>query len=237
MFSVRSLIVAVVLSACSIGVGATPAPAAGIDVSGSGAGISQMYGGTVQLGLTPEDVTALAKATGNELVRQCALISQRVSAEVALTQTQSVSIGVVEGFLATIKGRKIPQDEWPEVFGELTRQYLQAGEQRPTSPGVRVVAGELVGQADELHSHNWRHGVLDLNREALSEVVKQLNRYTSKIIRIEDPRLQNITLSGCIRVFDVPGALFLMERVLPISVTQTDDAFILTYRSGWRPRV
>jgi hypothetical protein len=38
---------------------------------------------------------------------------------------QAISIGVVEAFLANVKGRKIPQDEWPRAFAELTQQCLQ----------------------------------------------------------------------------------------------------------------
>ena len=94
MVSVRSLLIAVVLSTFPIAIRAAPAP--DVSVSGPGAGISRMYGGSVQLGLSHEEATALAKVTGDELVRQCTLIIQRISAQVALAQKQSISIGAVE---------------------------------------------------------------------------------------------------------------------------------------------
>ena len=55
---------------------------------------------------------------------------------------------MVEGFLAAVKGKKVPQDEWSVVFGELTRQYLQLGERIATTPVTSDKIKQLVARAD-----------------------------------------------------------------------------------------
>ena len=124
-----------------------------VNVPGHGSvGIGSMTGGTVQLGLTPQEAQALAKATGQELVRQLTSITDRLAQKIAAqqggAQKQSISIGVVEGFLAVVKGKKVPQDEWSVVFGELTRQYLQLGERIATTPVTSDKIKQLVARAD-----------------------------------------------------------------------------------------
>ena len=124
-----------------------------VNVPGHGSvGIGSMTGGTVQLGLTPQEAQALAKATGQELVRQLTSITDRLAQKIAAqqggAQKQSISIGVVEGFLAAVKGKKVPQDEWSVVFGELTRQYLQLGERIATTPVTSDKIKQLVARAD-----------------------------------------------------------------------------------------
>ena len=121
----RILFTAAVLSAVPLTAWADPAASTHVTVTGQGVGISEMNGGSIQTGLTQEDVAALTKATGEELVRELTRILERVFAKQEWVYRQSVSIGVVEAFLAKIKGRNIPQDEWPQAFAELTTQCLQ----------------------------------------------------------------------------------------------------------------
>ena len=125
VFECGHFIIAVVLSAVRLTAWADPAPSTQVAVTGRGVGISQMNGGTIHTGLTQEEVVALTKATGEELVRELTRILERSFAQQGWVYRQSVSIGVVEAFLANVKGRNIPQDEWPQVFRELTSQYLQ----------------------------------------------------------------------------------------------------------------
>ena len=58
-----------------------------MNVLGHGSvGIGSMTGGTVQLGLTPQEAQALAKATGQELVRQLTSITDRLAQKIAAQQ-------------------------------------------------------------------------------------------------------------------------------------------------------
>jgi hypothetical protein len=125
--------------------------AADVVVSGGAGnvGIGSLSGGTVNLGLTRQEAKALAAATGQELVRQLTMVVQRLNAGPnAKDQRDKISLGAAEAFLAAIKGKKVPQAEWPEVFGELLRQYLQLGSRIEATPvtGDRIKA--LVARAD-----------------------------------------------------------------------------------------
>ncbi len=129
---------------------ASAAPAADVTVSGShNVGIGTMNGGTVQLGLTPQEVQALATATGKELEKQLTAIAKRLNARPdANARRDSISLGVVEAFLMNTKGKKIPQDEWSAVFREMTRDYFQLGAQIAATPVTSDKIKHLVSKAD-----------------------------------------------------------------------------------------
>ena len=137
------------LMVCAV-LAASAAPAADVTVSGShNVGIHTMSGGTVQLGLTPQEAQSLATATGKELIKQLTAIVQRINARPdANARQDNLSLGAAEAFLATIKGKSVPQNEWPAVFGEIIRQYFQLGVQIEATPVTSDKIKHLVSQAD-----------------------------------------------------------------------------------------
>jgi transmembrane sensor len=78
----------------------------------------------------------------------------------------------------------------------------------------------------------WREGLLETEGQSFAAVVGELNRYSSKRIDIADPRLnaQNIGIGGELHVHDVPAALARIQKLANIVVTDTDDAYILSYK-------
>lgn len=82
-----------------------------VTVSGSSnVGIGSMSGGMVNLGLSPLEAKALATSTGQELLKHLGAIVQRLNAgQTAGGRAENISLGVVEAFLATLKGKKVPQ--------------------------------------------------------------------------------------------------------------------------------
>ena len=187
-----------------------------------------MNGGTVQMGLTREDAAALARASGEELVKQLARITERISAQIGLVRSQSIALGVVEGFLASIKGRSVPESEWPEVFGELARQCQLLKDREPKSAAAESPAdGPLGVQAKQI---DWRDGVLEFKSAPLSEVVSELNHFSRRRIEIADRHLEDVMFGGRLHVRDISATLFLLAQVTPISITLSDDAFVLRYR-------
>ena len=129
---------------------AAESKAGDVTVSGSGnVGIGSMSGGTVNLGLTTQEARALAGATGQELLKQLAAIVQRINAKPdANAREDKLSIGVAQTFLAAIKGKNVPQADWPVVFGELIGQYRQLGARIEATPVTRDSIKALVSQAD-----------------------------------------------------------------------------------------
>ena len=130
---------------------AADAKPSNVTVSGAGnIGIGTMSGGTVNLGLTPQEAKDLATATGQEVAKQLANVVKRLNTKPdRQLEADKLSLGVAEAFLATLKGKKVPQSEWAQVFGELAREYLQLGARIQATPVTSDQIKDLVNQADE----------------------------------------------------------------------------------------
>ena len=112
-------------------------------------GIGSISAGTVNLGLTPLEGRALAEAAGRELIEQLTVIVQRINAEPdASARQDKISLGVAQTFLAAIKGKDVPQADWPVVFGELIGRYQQLGLSIDAIPVTSERIKALVDQAD-----------------------------------------------------------------------------------------
>jgi tetratricopeptide (TPR) repeat protein len=125
--------------------------AAQVSVVGSGnVGIGQMSGGTVQLGLTREEATALAKATAMEQTRILEGILRRWNSELAARfKDRGISLGAASTFLTAVKGKEIPEANWPQVFGTLIADYLALGSRIGTTPVTSEKIDRLVREADQ----------------------------------------------------------------------------------------
>ena len=79
----------------------------------------------------------------------------------------------------------------------------------------------------------WREGLLETEGQAFSTVVGELNRYSHKQILVPDlpPSLQSINIGGTLNVHDVPAALKRIQKLGHIAVTDTPDAYILSYEA------
>ena len=121
-----------------------------VTVTGSSnIGIGAMSGGTVNLGLTRQEAKDLATATGQEVLKQLTGVVQRLNTKPdRQLEVDKFSLGAAESFLATLKGKKVPQSEWPQVFGELAREYLQLGARIKATPVTSDRIKGLVSQAD-----------------------------------------------------------------------------------------
>lgn len=62
----------------------------------------------------------------------------------------------------------------------------------------------------------WQDGFLAFSGEPLSEVVDQLNRYSTTRLEIGDPELASIEIGGRFRVGDVDGVLDLLNKTFGI---------------------
>lgn len=106
----------------------------------------------------------------------------------------------------------------------------------------RVKAGQKAeygpsGVIDEPHSTDqsrmagWRSQTIWMSKEGLpmSALVEELNRYTDKKIVIGDSRLSTLSPGGQSFTTDPRRAMEYFERLMPIKVVETADAFILNY--------
>lgn len=78
----------------------------------------------------------------------------------------------------------------------------------------------------------WRGGMLGFYREPLSEVVRELNRYSRKKILIKDASVMELSVSMVVSIQEVESALKGLESVLPIEVSRHYDRIVLTASAG-----
>jgi transmembrane sensor len=79
----------------------------------------------------------------------------------------------------------------------------------------------------------WREGLLVTEGQSFATIVGELGRYSSKQILIADPHIYaaDINIGGTLGIHDVPAALDRIQKLAPIVVTDTDGAYILTYKA------
>jgi transmembrane sensor len=84
----------------------------------------------------------------------------------------------------------------------------------------------------------WRDGLLETEGQPFATVVSELNRYSTKPLLIADPRLaapEVIKFGGRLGIHNVPGALEHIKKLGPIVITETDEAYVLTYKDNASP--
>jgi len=84
---------------------------------------------------------------------------------------------------------------------------------------VRETAGETATK--------WRQGVIEIHEAPLPQVLAELTRYTDQHIVIRDPALNQVRVGGVLSVRDVRVALGRLQKLAPVTVTESDDTFTL----------
>ncbi|MDB6044031.1 MAG: fec operon regulator FecR [Gammaproteobacteria bacterium] len=136
----------------------------------------------------------------------------------------SVVVTVISGQVAVQEiGPGGAQPPWAE-------RQLKANEQIEYTPSSLIA---------DVHSTvapkavRWREGLLETEGQAFSTVVGELNRYSNKQILVPDlpASLQNINIGGTLNVHDVPAALKRIQKLGHIVMTDTPNAYILSYEA------
>ncbi len=73
----------------------------------------------------------------------------------------------------------------------------------------------------------WRSGVLQFNAAHLSDVVRELNRYSAKKILIEDASVMNLELFATVRLDRINEAISILENTMPIRVVRHVDRIVI----------
>ena len=107
---------------------------------------------------------------------------------------------------------------------------LKPNEQIEYTP-VSLIAD--VHRVDAIKSVRWREGLLETEGQSFATVISELNRYTNKQISIPDPRVDaaHIKLGGALGIHDVPAALYLIQEIAPVVITDNGDSYVLTYKT------
>jgi transmembrane sensor len=112
---------------------------------------------------------------------------------------------------------------------------LSAGDKTSAGrPAITLAPGEVLedagsGALQRVINTNpdrwtsWRGGVLDFNDVRLDSAVSELNRYTTKHIKIADPRLAGLKVSGVFNTDDPEHFAQMLAEAFPIKVTRDSE--------------
>ncbi len=96
---------------------------------------------------------------------------------------------------------------------------------------VHVSAATPVAQVDVINvarATAWTAGSVEFEEEALADVIRDVNRYTSKEFVIADPALNEIRLTGRFRVGDMESVKFALKDRFDIAVVEDQSQIRLS---------
>jgi transmembrane sensor len=103
------------------------------------------------------------------------------------------------------------------------------------NPGETLVATEKevvhTAAQDPDRLLKWRDGLIEFDSTTLAEAVEEFNRYSAQIIRIEDPELARLLISGVFRTNSQRKFLEAVISLHPVAVEyRGSDEFALVAR-------
>jgi transmembrane sensor len=105
------------------------------------------------------------------------------------------------------------------------------GSTRVLKPGERAtldrLGGIIISRVDAEEAVSWSRGWLVFRNEPLSRVVAEVNRYADQPIRLAEPSLGSLRLSGNFRVGDSASMASAMAALLPLAVADAGDGLEL----------
>jgi transmembrane sensor len=146
---------------------------------------------------------------------------------------EEMHVAMLEGRVAVF-----PQERTEESGSRVTRveetlpkkgERSGPAQHEGQSPIIELVAGEelrvrhdghatVVPKADLEAATAWREGKVIFHSEPLGEAVRRLNRYSSMQLRIDDPALASMNISGLFDIGDTAAFVEAVQAYLPVAV-------------------
>jgi transmembrane sensor len=121
---------------------------------------------------------------------------------------------------------------------------------RDTRSGVSANVSELLPAGSAVQGHGedvrvqqlpltdlqrrltWRTGVLTFRETRLADAVAEFNRYTTRKLVVDDPRIAALEISGVFRSNSVDSFVHLLERGFAVRAAVQPDRIVLTASTG-----
>lgn len=113
-----------------------------------------------------------------------------------------------------------------EVEKDDVRHVLHANEQAVLSERT----GIAIASIDPELATSWLHGWLRFRGTPLAEVIAEANRYSGQKLRLGDPRLADVKLSGNFHAGDNVSIAEAVSLILPVQAEQRESEIILLPR-------
>jgi transmembrane sensor len=131
-----------------------------------------------------------------------------------LKDASRLTVTVAEGEVAVISALKPIQHVRSDFQYEIDHSSNEASV-RPARPEDAMA---------------WQQGHLIYRDAALSDIVRDLNRYSDVPIRISDASITHLTFSGSLKIEPANAMLDTLEKFLPIDVTEAGGTLVVGSR-------
>ncbi len=119
------------------------------------------------------------------------------------------------------------------IVPSLARTDLEAGQQASAPP-----AGDItVAAADVERATAWNRGLLIFRNDAVGEAVREVNRYSTIQLVVDDPRVAGLKVSGIFPTARREDFVAALEALYPVDARrESAGAIRLSWRDGGRPQ-
>ncbi|RYY28806.1 MAG: DUF4974 domain-containing protein [Sphingomonadales bacterium] len=147
--------------------------------------------------------------------------------DVRLFGSDRVRVSLIEGKVKIAEVVERPHMIGASVVGPAIPQsaVLEPGEQLVTS-GSRETS---IHAMDAANVTSWRDGRMVFANTALIDAVSEVNRYTAKPIRITDPDLRKLRISGTFRTGQPDGFIVAITEYFPVLADDEGDRIELRF--------
>ncbi|MEZ6002265.1 FecR domain-containing protein [Hyphomonas sp.] len=76
----------------------------------------------------------------------------------------------------------------------------------------------------------WQQGHLVYRDAVLSDIIRDINRYSDVPVRISDDSIMHLTFSGTLKIAPASTMLHTLEKFMPVEVTETGGALVVGSR-------
>jgi transmembrane sensor len=128
-------------------------------------------------------------------------------------QSQRTLVSVVEGRVAVSRGQ------------DASVAQLNAGEQASVTVDSTVVSQRAT---DVRKTVAWLQRQVIFDHDPLGSAIEEFNRYAELQIRIEDPALRAVEISGIFSAYDADAFLRFLERQPEMRLERADEEIIVT---------
>lgn len=94
------------------------------------------------------------------------------------------------------------------------RYLLSAGSE--LVDGVGAASPAKISQPDLAQTLSWEQGLLNFDREPLARAAERMNRYSSRLIRVADPKLEAMAIDGMYKAGDVDAFVEGVAALYPV---------------------
>lgn len=119
--------------------------------------------------------------------------------------------------------------------GSVSVELAENDAQVQLQPGQQVSWQASTGHwsrrdVDTAVATSWTRGFLVFNATPLAQAIAEINRYSTRKLRLADPSLGNLQLSGSFRLGDAAAAADALPYVLPVTVRGEGKEIVVSHR-------